>query len=57
MWLQNERIFYHLIKCNLQDDIFEKSESFTIEISEPVMAVLKEPITSSVTIVDPEDGK
>eukprot|EP00118_Oscarella_pearsei_P004303 m.18164 g.18164 ORF g.18164 m.18164 type:complete len:3072 (+) comp27610_c0_seq1:382-9597(+) len=39
----------------VNDALYEKSEDFTVELSEPVKAVLSAPSTSVVTILDPED--
>nr|CAB3247089.1 FRAS1-related extracellular matrix protein 2 [Phallusia mammillata] len=39
----------------LPDEAYEESENFYIELSEPVMAILEEPLNTTVTITDPED--
>lgn len=41
----------------LSDGEHERSESFQIVLSEPVMAVLEFPSVSTVEIIDPGDGK
>ncbi len=40
-----------------QDGAYEKSETFHIDLSEPVMGILEEPKSSLVTITDQEDGE
>lgn len=40
----------------LADQQFENSETFEIQLSDPVMAVLEFPQTTTVEIVDPGDG-
>ena len=39
----------------LNDKEYEKSEDFTVQLSDPVKAILRNPSSSVVTIVDPED--
>ena len=41
----------------IDDDVFENKETFTLELHDPVMAVIEEPRRARVTIVDDEDGK
>lgn len=41
----------------IDDDVFEDMESFTLELSEPVMAVIEQPKVATVTIFDQEDGE
>lgn len=40
----------------LADQQFENSETFEIQLSDPVMALLEFPQSSTVEIVDPADG-
>lgn len=39
-----------------QDDTYEESEVFYIDLSDPVMGILENPTNSSITITDKEDG-
>lgn len=47
-------VFKHVA---LQDEEYEENETFVVRLSEPVMGILEQPQNSTVTIIDPEDGK
>ena len=39
------------------DSVYEESETLSIQLTDPVFVVLEHPEVTTVTIVDPEDGR
>ena len=39
------------------DTVYEESETFQLELVDPVLAILDVPMVTTITILDAEDGK